>query len=209
MIKKKLIFLFLALTILTVPFTVTASAEDGTPTISVGSASADAGDKVSLDVSVSGNPGMCCFILGIKYDTSRLKFESAELDSNVDGMFEAKERIVWINDKDTDYNGRYLKLEFTVLDSAAAGKADVTVTYGDGDICNYNEEDVTFDVVPGSVNVVKGGDPSLAQDSSSENEKGLSKDTVTAVIVALILVIAVAACVGAVVISKKKRGGDR
>lgn len=208
MIKKKFAFLLLSLTVLIAPLSMAVSAENEKPTISVSSVSADAGDKVSVDVSISGNPGICCFILGLKYDTSRLKFESAELDGKVSGMFEAKERIVWVGDKDTDYNGKYVTLNFTVLKSAQTGKADITLTYSDGDICNYNEEDVTFDVVPGVVNVEKGGDPSLAQDSSSDGEKGISKDIVTVAIVAVIIVIAVAACAMAVIVSKRKNGKD-
>lgn len=204
MIKKKLTFLLLSLAVLIAPFTLAVSAESNKPTISVGSTSADAGDKVSVDVLISGNPGICSFILGLKYDTSRLEFESATLDGEVGGFFESNKRLVWVTDKDTDYNGKYLTLNFTVLKSAQAGKADVTVTYSDGDICNYNEEDVTFDVVPGVINIEKGGDPSLAPDDPSGSEKDSSKDVVTVVAVAVIVVIAVAACLMAVIVSKKK-----
>lgn len=204
MIKKKFAFLLLSLAVLIAPLTMIVSAENEKPTISVSSVSADAGDKISVDVSISGNPGICCFILGLKYDTSRLKFESAELDGKVSGMFEAKERIVWVSDKDTDYNGKYVTLNFTVLKSAQAGKADIALTYSNGDICNYDEEDVAFTVVPGVVNVEKGGDPSLAQDSSSDGDKGISKDVVTGIVVAVIIVIAIAACAMAIIVSKKK-----
>lgn len=204
MIKKKFAFLLLSLAVLIAPLTMIVSAENEKPTISVSSVSADAGDKISVDVSISGNPGICCFILGLKYDTSRLKFESAELDGKVSGMFEAKECIVWVSDKDTDYNGKYVTLNFTVLKSAQAGKADIALTYSDGDICNYDEEDVAFTVVPGVVNVEKGGDPSLAQDSSSDGDKGISKDVVTGIVVAVIIVIAIAACAMAIIVSKKK-----
>ena len=208
MIKKKLTFLLISLAVIISPLTLTVSAESNKPTISVGSASADAGDKVSLDVSISGNPGIASFILGLKYDTSRLELESATLNGEVGGFFESNKRVVWVTDKDTDYNGKYFTLNFTVLKSAQTGKADVTVIYNDGDICNYNEEDVTFDVVPGVVNIEKGGDPSLAQNNSSGSENDSSKDIVTAVIVAVILVLAVAACVMAVIVSKKKNDRD-
>lgn len=208
MIKKKLTFLLLSLAVLISPLTLVVSAESNRPTISVGSTSADAGDKVSVDVLISGNPGICSFILGLKYDTSRLEFESATLDGQVGGFFESNKRLVWVTEKDVDYNGKYLTLNFTVLKSAQTGKADVTVTYSDGDICNYNEEDVTFDVVPGVINIEKGGDPSLAPDDTSGSEKDLYKDVVTVVAVAVIVVIAVAACLMAVIVSKKKNNKE-
>ena len=208
MIKKKLTFLLLSLAVLISPLTLVVSAESNRPTISVGSTSADAGDKVSVDVLISGNPGICSFILGLKYDASRLEFESATLDGQVGGFFESNKRLVWVTEKDTDYNGKFLTLNFKVLKSAQTGKADVTVTYSDGDICNYNEEDVTFDVVPGVINIEKGGDPSLAPDDTPGSEKDLSKDVVTVVAVAVIVVIAVAACLMAVIVSKKKNNKE-
>ena len=59
--------------------TVKASGSQTTQgTISVSSAQANAGDNVTLDVSISNNPGINTFSLGFNYDTSRLNLVNVE-----------------------------------------------------------------------------------------------------------------------------------
>lgn len=127
------------------------------PSLIVGTVSADAGDRVSVDVQVSGNPGISAMILGIEFDTSRLSLESVEKCSELPGMFEYTKKVVWVNSGNTTYDGSLFTMNFRILDSAQSGDAEITVLYEEGDICNYDEQLVDFDIVSGYVTVVNGG----------------------------------------------------
>mgnify|MGYP003305432932 CR=1 FL=1 len=78
---------------------------------------------------------------------------NAELAADLPGQFAYTKKAVWFNEADITTNGNYLKLTFKVLDNAAAGDAQVTVTYADGDISNYDEEDVEFEITAGKITV--------------------------------------------------------
>ena len=142
-----LIALILALSSLPLVFA------QSTPTVTVSSAAAAPGSTVTLNVSLSDNPGINTFSFGFDYDTTRLQLLDVTPDPAVGGQFAYSTKAVWLNSSDTTYNGNYLNLTFKVLANAAAGSAQVTVTYNAGDISNYNEDDVNFAIVPGTVTV--------------------------------------------------------
>ena len=131
-----------------------------TPTITVSSASAEKGATVSLNVSISNNPGINTFSLGFDYDTSRLSLTNVAKSEGLPGQFQYSRKAVWLNSSDTTYNGVILVLTFKVLDNAPSGDASVAVTYSTGDISNYNEDDVDFTLVSGKVSI---GGGSVAQ----------------------------------------------
>lgn len=135
---------------------------DGEPTIRVGSVEAAPGDTVTVEVSLENNPGIMAFVLGIEYDETRLekvKFSHTGLQ----GLWALSENAVWVGNEDDDYEGLFLKLTFQVLEDAPAGEAAVSVTYDEGGICNYNEENVDFTVVSGGVTVSGNGGESAAE----------------------------------------------
>ena len=117
------------------------------PTISVGTASGNPGDTVTVEVSLENNPGICAVILTPEYDTTALRLESSALADGFSGMFEGDSRLVWVNMADITENGKFLTMIFTVLDSARKGDSEVTVTYSDGDISNWDEQDDDFEGV--------------------------------------------------------------
>ncbi len=147
------------------------------PSLIVGTVSADAGDRVSVDVKVSGNPGISAMILGIEYDTSRLSLESVEKYSELSGMFEYTKKVVWVNSGDTTYDGTIFTMNFRVLDSAQSGDAEITVLYEEGDICNYDEQLVDFDIVSGGVTVINGGTGTAVNVSSSSNSNSAKSES--------------------------------
>ena len=150
---KKLLSVLLA-AIMLLSMTVIAFAA-GTPTVTVTSATAEPGEMVTLNVAVSNNPGINTFSFGFDYDKARLSLTGVELASGIPGQFTYAKKAVWFNSSDITTNGNFLKLTFKVLDSAAAGDASVKVTYNIGDISNYDEEDINFQIVAGKVTVKK------------------------------------------------------
>lgn len=122
-------------------------------TIAVGTATAAPGAEVTVPVSISNNPGINTFSLGFSYDTTRLNLKNVTLNSGLGGQFQYTKKAVWLNSSDTTYNGEILSLTFDVLENAPAGDANVAVTYNAGDISNYNEDDVDFELVDGKITV--------------------------------------------------------
>lgn len=148
---RKLLSVVLAMIMILSMTTIAFAA--GEPTVTVSSAAAMPGDTVTLDVALSGNPGINTFSFGFQYDTARLSLTNVELAPGIPGQFTYSKKAVWLNSGDITTNGNYLKLTFKVLDKAAVGEAVVSATYSVGDIANYDEEDVNFQVVPGKITV--------------------------------------------------------
>ncbi len=149
---KKLTAIILTMLIALSMFTIAFAA--GTPTITVSSATAEPGETVTLNVSLSNNPGINTFSLAFDYDTSKLNLTGVELADGINGQFAYGKKAVWLNSKDVTTNGNYLVATFEVLENATAGDARVAVTYGAGEISNYDEEDVDFELVSGKVTIM-------------------------------------------------------
>ncbi|MBQ6020184.1 MAG: VWA domain-containing protein [Clostridia bacterium] len=121
--------------------------------LTVSSTGSEPGEEIVLAVSISDNPGINTFSLGFDYDESVLQLTNVESVSDLGGQFTYSKKAVWLNSSDTDYNGDILKLYFKVLPEAVSGDAKVTLTYNAGDISNYNEDDIFFEVQPGVVSI--------------------------------------------------------
>lgn len=123
------------------------------PAIKVAGVSAAPGDTVSVPVDFLNNPGISSYTLSVSYDETRLRLDSVVSDDGVGGQFAFVKKAVWFSSSDVTVSGTFLTLNFTVLEDAPEGDANVSVSYSPGDICNYNEEDVSFTVIPGSVSI--------------------------------------------------------
>ena len=154
--KRRVIALFLAVMMLASMMAVTVYA-DGTPTIRVSDAGEAArGAEVSVTVSLENNPGIMCFSLTLTYDETRLSLVSLEKGALTEGELWTVNgaRATWLATSDVNFNGVILTANFTVLDDAPLGDAAVTISYQPGDIGNYNEEEVNFEVAAGGVTVI-------------------------------------------------------
>ena len=146
----------------------------GAPKLTVSTENARVGNEVTLNVSTANNPGIMAMILGIDYDNSALEFIGPE-DAGFKGWKYAG-NLVWLGSDDDSYDGTIVKLRFKVLDSAENGLSEVKVTFGDGDICNYDEEIIDFAVQGGGVNIKGGKDkPSDKQTPAPKETKPVSE----------------------------------
>ena len=144
------------------------------PTVTVGAVTARAGEEIEVPVSIANNPGINTFSFGLDYDTARLQLKDVTIDPALGGQFTFKEKAVWLNATDTDYNGTILTLTFTVAADAQEGDIPVAVTYQPGDIANLNEEDVSFLLVPGEISV-RAYQPGDINGDNKVNNKDLTR----------------------------------
>jgi hypothetical protein len=120
----------------------------------VSSETAKAGETVQVHVYVENNPGVMAFVYGFDYDTTRLELADVTVPvATWGGSFEYSRKIAWIGDQDMAVNGEMMTLTFRVLTDAQPGDAAVKVICTEGDVCNYDEEDIYFAYVDGKVTV--------------------------------------------------------
>lgn len=144
---------------------------DGTPTLSVSDGGeAEPGDEISLTVDISDNPGIAAFTMTVTYDEERLELNKVKHTGMGGGTWLVNEDSVgWFAFHDYDYDGELLKLTFTVKDDAPNGDAAVSIGYTDGNIGNFDEETVYFDVEAGGVTISGGSDaPTEDKDLTEE-----------------------------------------
>ena len=73
-------------------------------------------------------------------------------------------------------DGVVLTLTFTILDTAEQGSESVVMlTYTEGDICNYDEEDVFFAIAEGKVTVGAEHVPGDVNGDAACNSKDLTR----------------------------------
>ena len=100
---RKTIAIALAL-LLAVTFMPIPTAASAVPTITVGCSDCCRGEYVTVDVSMSGNPGICIFVLSVSYDTTRLELTDASVSPSLPGQTQINSNIVWLGD------GEYVRL---------------------------------------------------------------------------------------------------
>lgn len=123
----------------------------------------NAGEMVSIDVSLANNPGFTCMILNISYDMDALELISVSDSGLIPGKnhtpnYNSPYQLTWQNytaESNFTDNGVIATLTFKIKDSAANGKYDIGVYY---DVYNYEVTDamlnpVSFDLINGSITV--------------------------------------------------------
>lgn len=126
--------------------------------VSVGTASGQPGDQVSVTVSVSGNPGIAYLKLKIGYDASQLTLTGATNSGLLTGTFTTSKTtdtnpyvLQWMGAENATGNGVAATLTFQIASNASAGDKEISVSV---DEC-YNEsfDDVTLSPSNGKVTV--------------------------------------------------------
>ena len=148
--KKKIAFIILFAVLISSLLFVTINANDS-PTISVGNVAGAPGAYVEVPVTLQNNPGICAFALTVEYNKELLTLNEVRINSALGGMFNYGERAVWGGMNDSTFSGEILTLCFTVSESAPLEDIEISISYKEGDICNYNEDNVTFKLVSGGI----------------------------------------------------------
>ncbi len=146
--------------------------DENTPQIVVSNASAAPGGTAEITVSLQNNPGIASFELEVVYDEAKLKWTGVT-QGNLSGNWDVAvgENALWVNAEDFTEDGVILTLSFEVLEGVS-GEASVSVTYDSGDIFDANEENISFEVVAGTI-VIKSHVPGDVNNDGATNNKDL------------------------------------
>ena len=124
--------------------------QDSELKIAVGSAQANAGKTVSVDILVSENPGVAYLSITLSYDKRVLELDSVTNGEIIKDLDKAV-NLVWSGDSDSVKTGVLATLNFVVADGAALGSYAIDLIARE---C-YNEDldDVSVSVTAGFVEV--------------------------------------------------------
>ena len=133
------------------------ASEAASTEIAVSAGAGAPGDEVTLNVTLSGNPGMAFLKLKVDYDSS-LSLVSARNKGVLGGTFTVSQTtavkpyvLQWMGASDSAGNGVIATVTFKIASGAAAGSKPVTVTV---DECyNASLADVTVAVKNAAVSV--------------------------------------------------------
>lgn len=130
------------------------------PQIIVESQKAAAGDTVTVEVAIKNNPGVASLKLKVSYGDI-LTLTDISYNDTIGGMSQQPQAMSspvtlnWFNGTaDSTGDWVFATLTFTVSDAAQAGAtADITVTYNADDVYNIADQNVSFAVVNGTVEI--------------------------------------------------------
>ncbi len=162
--RKLLSFLLVMIMLVTNASIFVTSYAASTGTFTVSSVSGKAGETVTVNVSISNNPGIVATKLSFSYDKAILTLLSVE-DKGLlgTGSFVAGNNlslipysVTWedsLSSTNHTSNGVIASLTFKISDTAAIGTYPITISYDTGSTFDTNLNDVKFNTVNGSVTV--------------------------------------------------------
>ncbi|MBO4734649.1 MAG: leucine-rich repeat protein, partial [Clostridia bacterium] len=124
--------------------------------LSVSSMVVGSGKKVILTVSISENPGIYSFTLGVNYDKDNMTLSDIVNLNRLGGSLSlGNDRVLWINNtgSNSTVNGDIFQLVFDVSAYAAAQDYLISLSYNAGNIANYQLENVNFALESGVISV--------------------------------------------------------
>lgn len=126
--------------------------------VTIGGGTVKAGETVTVDISVTNNPGFANMSFYIEYDKNKLRLEEIK-GGTLFGDVTANVNIGFINvakTNDVSGNGTIATLTFRALSSATSGETTISLREdpnADGAFVNVNEESLAYNTVPGTITV--------------------------------------------------------
>jgi len=149
-----LLCLLLCMTYLPGPLTASAKTTD-VPAITLSGVVAEPGEEAVISVELSKNPGVMVMLFEISYDHDLLTLTGWE-DAGLTGWEANGDNILWLGEKDTDFNGTILRLNFRAAAAAGPGDLAVTLVCGDGGMGNHDEKAFLPKITPGGQSAAAG-----------------------------------------------------
>lgn len=163
---RKYTRIFILMLLVAAALALSAWADEGA-VVSVSSAQTEAGDTVTLELTLDNNPGVAAVSVYLDYDAAKLRPLSYEISREANRRFmislanEFAGSVMMVALKDVDYSGVIAELSFEVL-ADAAGDAQVSVS--SVQLCNFNDEVVDCRS--------EGGVVSIENDGAAASESG-------------------------------------
>ncbi len=129
----------------------------------VGNLTGRLGETVVVPVNVTKNTGIAGFTHTITFDETALKFVSANAEGdyadgtlvvNKDKANEGAVTILWFGNNDVKGDGIVYNLAFEILETAQDGNSEIAISFDTNDNGNISGENVIFDTINGSVEVL-------------------------------------------------------
>ncbi|WP_296562071.1 Ig-like domain-containing protein [Ruminococcus sp.] len=179
---------------ISVPTTLVSSAissSDVNAKVVVESKTVYAGDTIKVGISLNNNPGISGLSLKIGYDSSVMKITASEAKGLATTFSQTYDdnpySVMWFDGlKDVDTNGVICELTFKIDENAAPGDYAVTVDYEDGDISDYQDNNIEFERVNGII-TLKAPEVAATGLTISPESKNFEKSGETVTIVPTVL----------------------
>lgn len=167
--KRKFILFVTVFAILAGLPTVSAFAEtvSTVPTVTVGTATVEAGNTVEITINLSNNTGFADLGIEVGYNSEVMTLTDASANSEVGVNFTAAQSYTanpynmgWSGVSNSTFNGRLVTLTFKTAENAKSGTYPITVDYYKGRNGNYTDgDDVNYDAdyAPLNLKYVNGG----------------------------------------------------
>ncbi len=120
------------------------------PIIGFGSTEAGAGDTISLELSITNNPGIAGLAVSVKYDTNALTLTGTKKGDLFSG-YTAALNYAWDESFDVTADGVLATFTFKLADDIAPGEYDIQVIVRS--CTNEDFDDVVCDVLSGRITV--------------------------------------------------------
>lgn len=131
------------------------------PTFVIEKKSATRGEKsVAVTVAVKNNPGIASVGMMVSYDDG-LKLEDIVYNDDIGGSYMLPQtmgnpvKLIWVSLTDVTDDWVLATLYFNVKEDAALGYHQIAATYDEEDVFDETMNDVSFDIIYGSICVVE------------------------------------------------------
>lgn len=114
-------------------------------------AEAQAGESLSVDMRITGNTGFCVLKFKPVYDETILELRNVEMLAR-EGTYVYKNSVVYRYSEDYTADGDFMRFKFKILKEAPVGDTSISVLCSEATSWT-SEDDVFFDIVPGTVTV--------------------------------------------------------
>lgn len=123
--------------------------------IALSNASGNAGDTVTVDVTIQSNPGVMAMKLMPQFDTAVLELQGTEADTASGWTLGADGQVLYDTYPDSTFTGKVVTYTFKILADAQPGETQVNLEVK---AANYDENLVEFTVTPAKITIGGGSE---------------------------------------------------
>ena len=178
--KQRMLSLLLAVCLLIATAPTALAVGDG-GTFQVSDTAGEAGETVTVTVSVENNPGIIAAAMRIDYDSEKLELVAVQDEKLMVGTttfsqnYMADPYYVSWNDalatEDTKSNGVLVTLTFRIREDCPSGDCEIGLSFRPGDVFNKDLQNQPFTAVSGTVAVSNSADSNSGGAETEETTK--------------------------------------